>query len=300
MLEKTHKSYELHPTCYPYSSHKWVNELLTASRELAKKIKKKDERLPTLKLGDSTERSKGSASTWNTETRFRYKVEDLSQRPVERPPFIVTSLDSRKHNPQSKQIFHIHRINAKPVCKVHTWTDDSTDVCEDKGTSIYKSSYKQSLYPENRHLVTSRDKETTAHGIVPFDQPADSCNVREEMLLPICETTNIPSASHPHKYLLRKKKVPPSFDEAGVFFDPESGYAIPSFPYKERKLHRESSMPERVCISSLQGMEFSRKRYIPPPCESFSLEHFDDRANSVQGNRFSEKYIPFLRVKTFI
>lgn len=60
--------------------------------------------------------------------------------------------------------------------------------------------------------------------------------------------------------------------EAGVFFDPESGYAIPSFPYKERKLHRESSMPERVCISSLQGMEFSRKRYIPPPCESFSLE----------------------------
>lgn len=33
-----------------------VNELLTASRELAKKIKKKDERLPTLKLGDSTER----------------------------------------------------------------------------------------------------------------------------------------------------------------------------------------------------------------------------------------------------
>lgn len=48
---------------------------------------------------------------------------------------------------------------------MHTWTDDSTDVCEDKGTSIYKSSYKQSLYPENRHLVTSRDKETTAHGI---------------------------------------------------------------------------------------------------------------------------------------
>lgn len=33
-----------------------VNELLTASRELAKKIKKKDERLPTLKLGDSAER----------------------------------------------------------------------------------------------------------------------------------------------------------------------------------------------------------------------------------------------------
>lgn len=30
--------------------------MLTASRELAKKIKKKDERLPTLKLGDSTER----------------------------------------------------------------------------------------------------------------------------------------------------------------------------------------------------------------------------------------------------
>lgn len=60
-------------------------------------------------------RSKGSASTWNTETRFRYKVEDLSQRPVERPPFIVTSLDSRKHNPQSKQIFHIHRINAKVI-----------------------------------------------------------------------------------------------------------------------------------------------------------------------------------------
>uniref|UniRef100_K1P7Q6 Small ribosomal subunit protein eS19 n=1 Tax=Magallana gigas TaxID=29159 RepID=K1P7Q6_MAGGI len=230
-----------------------VNELLTASRELAKKIKKKDERLPTLRLGDSTERNKGLASTWNTETRFRYKVEDLPQRPVERPPFIVTSLDSRKHNPQSKQIFHIHRINAKPVCKVHTWTDDSTDVNEDKGTSIYKSSYKRDLHPENRQLVTSRDKETTAHGI-----------------------------------------------EAGVFFDPESGYAIPSFPYKERKLHRESSMPERVCISSLQGMEFSRKRYIPPPCESFSLEHFDDRANSVQGNRFSEKYIPFLRVKTFI
>lgn len=30
--------------------------MLTASRELAKKIKKKDERLPTLKLGDSAER----------------------------------------------------------------------------------------------------------------------------------------------------------------------------------------------------------------------------------------------------
>lgn len=30
--------------------------MLTASRELAKKIKRKDERLPTLKLGDSAER----------------------------------------------------------------------------------------------------------------------------------------------------------------------------------------------------------------------------------------------------
>ena len=52
-------------------------------------------------------------SCWNTENRFRFRVEDAPKRQVERPPFIVTTLDSRKHNPQSKQIFHIHRINAK-------------------------------------------------------------------------------------------------------------------------------------------------------------------------------------------
>nr|XP_022327504.1 uncharacterized protein LOC111126882 isoform X2 [Crassostrea virginica] len=280
---------------------KRVNELLTASRELAKKVKRKktDERLPCLKLGDCSEK-RGAVSCWNTENRFRFRVEDAPKRQVERPPFIVTTLDSRKHNPQSKQIFHIHRINAKPVCKVHTWPEDSMDVSEDSGLSIYNSSFKQKCQSERRQLVTSRDKETTAQGIVPFDQPADSCNVREEMLLPICETTNIPSAPHPHKYLLRKKKVPPSFDEAGVFFDVDSGCSLPHSHYKERKLHMESSMPERVCISSLQGMEFSRKRYIPPPGGSISFAHFEERAASAQGNRFSDKYIPFLRVKTII
>lgn len=63
----------------------------------------------------------------------------------------------------------------QPVCKVHTWTDDSTDVSEDKGTSIYKSSYKRDLHPENRQLVTSRDKETTAHGIGEWKRTTTPC-----------------------------------------------------------------------------------------------------------------------------
>ncbi|XP_061183875.1 uncharacterized protein LOC133192051 [Saccostrea echinata] len=307
MLERTHRDYDLHPTCYPYSSHKWVDELITASTELAKKLKKKnkEERLPCLNLGtnsDKHEKKKCSKiSTWNTENRFRFKVLDMSQRPVERPPFLVTTLDPRKHNPQSKQIFHIHRINAKPVCKVHTWVEDKMDVNEDGGKTTYKSSYKlKSPSADRQPPIKSKDKETMAHGIVPFDQPADSCNVREEMLLPICETTNIPSAPHPHKYLLRKKKAPPCFDEAGVFYDPEDGHSLPEFPYKEMRLHRESTMPDRVCISSLQGMEFSRKRYIPPPCGSFSVAYFDGGPPSNKGSGFNEKYIPFLRVKTII
>ena len=56
-----------------------------------------------------------------------------------------------------------------------------------------------------------------------------------------------------------------------MFFDVDSGCSLPRSHYKERKLHMESSMPERVCISSLQGMEFSRKRYIPPPGGSISF-----------------------------
>ena len=53
----------------------------------------------------------------------------------------------------------------QPVCKVHTWPEDSMDVSEDSGLSIYNSSFKQKCQSERRQLVTSRDKETTAHGI---------------------------------------------------------------------------------------------------------------------------------------
>ncbi|KAK3107173.1 hypothetical protein FSP39_008505 [Pinctada imbricata] len=251
------------------------------------------------------------SSTWRTENQFRYSVPvvDFTQDQVERPPFVVTTLDPRKHNPQSKQIFHIRRINNKPVCKVHTWMNESNEMSGEKGTSIYMTSFQRQCPKEPRTVVTSKDKDKLAEGIVPFDQNEATCNVREEMLLPVCETTRIPSAPTPHKYLLRKKKIPPTVGPSGVFYDEKTGDSIhtapvyeslPRLPHHERRLHRESTSSEKTCISSLLGQEFSRKRYIPPPQGSFTVGEFDGGAPAIQSSRFEERYLPFVRMKTII
>ncbi|VDI13340.1 Hypothetical predicted protein [Mytilus galloprovincialis] len=135
------------------------------------------------------------SSKWQTENQVRYKVLDFSRTPRDSPPFLVTTLDDRYHNPHSKQIFHIKRINNKPVCSVNTWSNYPNEMeKKTQNKTIYNSSFEQRT-PDVRVLIKNQDKHVLAQGIVPFDQPEDKYDVKEEMFLPICDTTRIPSRS---------------------------------------------------------------------------------------------------------
>ncbi|VDI13338.1 Hypothetical predicted protein [Mytilus galloprovincialis] len=156
--------------------------------------KDRKNRLPFI-TGEHTAKNRYPSSKWQTENQVRYKVLDFSRTPRDSPPFLVTTLDDRYHNPHSKQIFHIKRINNKPVCSVNTWSNYPNEMeKKTQNKTIYNSSFEQRT-PDVRVLIKNQDKHVLAQGIVPFDQPEDKYDVKEEMFLPICDTTRIPSRS---------------------------------------------------------------------------------------------------------
>lgn len=291
MLERSHQTKLQRPVVFPYRSQEWVNELIAKvqAKKNAPEQKKKTKQLSYIN-GELTSNDKYPSSKWQTENSVRYKVIDFSRIQKESPPFILTSLDERYHNPHSKQIFHIRRINNKPVCSVHTWKNypGQADM-KTLNKSIYSSSFEPPLSPEPRTIIRGQEKLVQADGIVPFNQPVDKCNVKEEMFLPVCDTIRIPSAPNPHRYLLRKRKVPAPHQPMGIFY-PES--PVPDLP--------PDRTPTRISVSSLCGQEFTRRRYIPQPRGNFEPGTFDGGAPMLETNRMDEKYLPFVRVPPII
>lgn len=295
MLERKHQNKLKRPDVYPYSRQQWVIDLIAKAQAKRKSAHRKnelngkqDKKLPLI----CAEKNKYPSSKWQTENQLRYKAIDFSRTPRDSPPFLVTSLDDRYHNPHSKQIFHIRRINNKPVCSVHTWKN-YPDEMEKKvyNKTIYSSSFEQRT-PDVRVLIKSQDKHVLAEGIVPFDQPADKCNVREEMFLPICDTIRIPSAPNPHRYLLRKRRIPAPHQPMGIFY--------PETPEPAQLPERPCTQLDKVSVSTLCGQEFTRKKYIPHPRGNFEPGNFDGGAPPIQSQRFDAKYLPLVRVRPII
>lgn len=54
------------------------------------------------------------SSGWLSENRDRFSGRK-PEPPGDKREFVITSLDTRKHNPHPKQIFHIKRIDNKKV-----------------------------------------------------------------------------------------------------------------------------------------------------------------------------------------
>ncbi|OWF52432.1 uncharacterized protein LOC110447782 isoform X2 [Mizuhopecten yessoensis] len=247
------------------------------------------------------DRNRYNSASWRSENQVRYKVIDFSRVSPDKAPFLLTTLDSKRHTPQSKHIFHIHRVNQKPICTVQTWPDDPKDMDKkNNGTSIYMTSFKENPWPQVPKFV-HKNKDTKAEGIVPFNLPAENFDVRSEMMLPVCETTQIPSAPNPHKYLLRRRKVPPSFQSSGIFYNNKGE------PMQSQSEDRPHSRPPpmndnsaHVSITSLCGHDFTRRRYIAPPSGILTVTNFDGGAKAIGSNRFDEKYLPFIRAKSVI
>ncbi|XP_052060044.1 uncharacterized protein LOC127700541 isoform X1 [Mytilus californianus] len=297
MLERDHQVKLKRPNVFPYARHKWVSDLIAkvqAKRnEAVCKEGRKDgkNKLPFI-FGEHTVKNRYPSSKWQTENQIRYKVIDFSRTPRDSPPFLVTTLDDRYHNPHSKQIFHIKRINNKPVCSVNTWKNYPNEMeKKTQNKTIYSSSFEHRT-PDVRVLIKNQDKHVLAQGIVPFDQPENTCDVKEEMFLPICDTTRIPSAPNPHRYLLRKKRIPAPHQPMGIFY-PES-------PQPDLPPERPKTQCDKVSISTLCGQEFTRKKYIPQPRGNFEPGAFDGGAPQIQTHRFNDKFLPLVRVKPII
>lgn len=308
MLERQHCRFSQRPNVYPYNAR---DDGIPKNRTTCplfyqqEKARIKDQEFitgdPSL-TGEHVSKNKYNSASWRSENQVRYKVIDFSRVSPDKAPFLLTTLDSRRHTPQSRHIFHIHRVNQKPICSVQTWPDDPKDMeKKDKGTSIYMTSFKHKKTSELPKVIKRNMKERIAEGIVPFNLPEDNFDIRSEMMLPVCETTRIPSAPHPHKYLLRRRKVPPQFQSHGIFYN-NNGEPIKS-QSMDRPLSRPPPMNDNsahVSITSLCGQDFTRRRYIAPPTGILTVTNFDGGAKAIGSHRFDEKYLPFIRAKSVI
>ncbi|KAL5020430.1 hypothetical protein ScPMuIL_003322 [Solemya velum] len=245
------------------------------------------------------DRKNFSDSNWQSENQQRYRlIDSVKRKPEVRPQFLITSLDPRSHNPQSKCIFHIRRIHQKPVCDVTTSIKHGATHKEtDKSGTEYESSFKEKTPDEPRTIVFRKEKEFKAEGIVPFNSPEGN-DVRSEMLLPVCDSTGIPSAPNPHKYLVRKRKVEASHKPCGIFYpDKQKEKRKNQRPLSEKRILDKS---EKISISNLLGGEFTRRKFIAPPTGSLNVEGFDGGAQVQSGIVFTQQYLPFVKVKQII
>ncbi|KAL4229156.1 hypothetical protein ACF0H5_012194 [Mactra antiquata] len=264
------------------------------------------------------------SSKWVTEKQDNFADRKTANFRT-KPDFEITSLDSRKHNPQPTQIFHIKRINQKPVCNVQSWVSTGGPQEPKKpDDSMYTVSYTDRPTTEPLHIVHKDEKEKPIEGIVPINISGSHFDVRSEMMLPMCDSTSLPSARNPHRYLLRKRKVPPPFNTfdsrnvkqvtTGIVYPNLEHPRMTSFPPGEAQVGTlpfpnevtetrtptlPSATPERISISSLSGMNFSRRKFIEPPSGHIFCG-FDGGVAEITSSKFDDKYLPFIRAKTVI
>ncbi|XP_052255386.1 uncharacterized protein LOC127861062 isoform X2 [Dreissena polymorpha] len=253
------------------------------------------------------------SSQWRTENKSQFAGEMPVggwELPRGQPDFVITSIDNRRHNPQSRQVFHIKRFNKKPVCSLQ-WIDNgkgtSGSAPEPPG-SVYRVSYQETPGTKQPQIVHKRDMDRPIDGsIVPVNIMSANFDIRSEMMLPVCDSTAMPSAHNPHRYLLRKRKVAPPYRIVNGIVNPprEEIHQVPRPPRESR-----SKLPagicsspdgsyDRTCVSSLSGYAFTRRKYIPPPANNI-LTGFDGGVPESTSMRFNEKYGPFMRAKTII
>ncbi|KAK3596458.1 hypothetical protein CHS0354_015929 [Potamilus streckersoni] len=244
-------------------------------------------------IGDDT--NLYPSSHWQSEAQSRYLPSTSEKEDNDKHNFLITSLDTRAHNPQSKRIFHIKRINHEPVCKVLTWPLDAEQSGEGIKT-VYSTSYPIKIRKEPRRLILRHSLEKRAEGIVPIN-PAEGFDVRNEMMLPVCDPVVLPSAPNPHRYLIRKRKVPAPTKPAGVIYPPLEPKPIRSAEIMSKG--PKSAPFERVSVSSLAGDIFSRRKYIPQPLANMTTGSVEVRPRS-DSYKFDDKYLPFIRCKTII
>ncbi|WAR05167.1 hypothetical protein MAR_020536 [Mya arenaria] len=110
------------------------------------------------------------SSQWATENKLEFSDRRTEVPSSSRPDFVITSLDTRKHNPQSKQIFHIKRINKKPVCSVQ-WLgagkEAGSQAPGEATRSEYRTSFQQPcgiVYPNLSRPPAPPTKSTPASG----------------------------------------------------------------------------------------------------------------------------------------
>ncbi|XP_052806156.1 uncharacterized protein LOC128235386 isoform X2 [Mya arenaria] len=245
------------------------------------------------------------SSQWATENKLEFSDRRTEVPSSSRPDFVITSLDTRKHNPQSKQIFHIKRINKKPVCSVQ-WLgagkEAGSQAPGEATRSEYRTSFQQRPLAEPRHIVHKQEKENKPiDGIVPINITSKTFDVRSEMMLPVCDSTAIPSAHNPHRYLLRKRKVPAPFTACGIVYP---NLSRPPAPPTKSTPASGASTPllcgtDRISVSSLSGYAFSRRKFIQPPSNNIQ-PGFDGGVPMCESTKFGDTLLPFMKAKSII
>ncbi|KAK3596459.1 hypothetical protein CHS0354_015929 [Potamilus streckersoni] len=238
-------------------------------RKIIRTIKLHDKDLKGINILRDYSNNLYPSSHWQSEAQSRYLPSTSEKEDNDKHNFLITSLDTRAHNPQSKRIFHIKRINHEPVCKVLTWPLDAEQSGEGIKT-VYSTSYPIKIRKEPRRLILRHSLEKRAEGIVPIN-PAEGFDVRNEMMLPVCDPVVLPSAPNPHRYLIRKRKVPAPTKPAGVIYPPLEPKPIRSAEIMSKG--PKSAPFERVSVSSLAGDIFSRRKYIPQPLANMTTDN---------------------------
>lgn len=218
------------------------------------------------------------STKWESENRGefpKWKTEPKQE-------VVLTALDTRKHNPQSRKIFHIRKIDKKPVCTVADLVNAPAQE-EEPLETIYMTSFTdRDGRPMEIIHKADIEKVRMEHSIVPLNGSGDGYEEKSEMMLPVCDPSFMPSAKDPHKYLARKRRVPPPFKTRatrrqqcgnGVVYPnlehprmteyhpgmPRDGADL---PFENEDLSNIPASTERVSVSSLSGQPFSRRRYF--------------------------------------
>ncbi|XP_045207721.1 uncharacterized protein LOC123559736 isoform X2 [Mercenaria mercenaria] len=253
------------------------------------------------------------SSKWVSENRDNFAGRKAEETSRLKPDFVITSLDTRKHNPQPTQIFHIRRINKKPVCNVQSWVSVGGKEETRPESSVYKVSFKEHQ-AEPVHIVHKEDQDKPIEGIVPVNISGSKFDIRSEMMLPVCDALRMPSAPNPHRYLLRKRKVPPPFNTHTTTYTSTatSGIVYPNLEHSrmtsyEPGMVQTGSLPfpnetaantvpkdttDRISVTSMSGQSFSRRKFIQPPaCRIFQAPRPESPIciSSLAGKAFSRR-----------
>ncbi|XP_067676363.1 uncharacterized protein [Haliotis asinina] len=232
-----------------------------------------------------------SAVDWATENRVRFRPVSCADSGRRRSQLMLTKLDGgRRHNPHAGLARHIDQLHGKkPVCAVQTLLKEPTP---DKTLtpSMYTTQFEYRKPPEPRLVIFRRDKEKKAVGIVPKNNITSRTDIRDEMMLPVCESLEMPSMENPHTYFPRRKRVSTPYQEEGVF-------------YSESHCAKVCSAPTggaRIGITNLTGKEFTRRRFVAPPRNTLTVKGFDGGLPPTDNATFQSEMMPFMRAKTII